>query len=208
MLLPLLGSFLFILFYLLATLFYPGGSQADAQAKGFSWLHNYWCNLLNEYAINRQPNNGRPYALAASFFLSLTLLAFWLVAVRQLAFSKLGKRIVLSSGLIALALLPFLSTTYHDTVINVAASFGLLSMAMIYRAVYTKGWRGLFYFGLFNVVLVAINNYIYHFAGSLYWLPLVQKITFLSFLGLGLLRHHPSLPAAKRRGITFIIFFV
>ena len=45
-----------------------------------------------------------------------------------------------------------------------------------------KGWRGLFYFGLFNVVLVAINNYIYHFAGSLYWLPLVQKITFLSFL--------------------------
>jgi hypothetical protein len=39
----------------------------------------------------------------------------------------------------------------------------------------------LFGFGLFNLGLVVLNNCIYY-GSSLYYLPLVQKITFVSFL--------------------------
>lgn len=35
----------FLLFYVVATFFYPGGSQLDKTASGFSWTQNYWCNL-------------------------------------------------------------------------------------------------------------------------------------------------------------------
>ncbi|HEV7621655.1 MAG TPA: hypothetical protein VGO09_07980, partial [Flavisolibacter sp.] len=49
---PVFGSFAFIILYIIATIYYPGGSQANNVSKGFSWVHNYWCNLLNEKAIN------------------------------------------------------------------------------------------------------------------------------------------------------------
>lgn len=161
--------------------FYPGGSQADARAKGFSWLHNYWCNLLNEKGINGELNRGRPFAQMALLVLSLTLLSFWAVAAHRLPFSQKKKHFVLTSGLASLVLLPFLVSAYHDTVINLSGALGLISMIIIYAGLYKEGWYGLFSFGVFNLALVALNNYIYY-TTSLYYLPLVQKFTFASFL--------------------------
>ena len=77
LLLPIAGAILFLFFYYIATLNYPGGSQTYKHSKGFSWLHNYWCNLLNENAINGQPNAGRTYAMAGMLLLYLSLGWFW-----------------------------------------------------------------------------------------------------------------------------------
>jgi hypothetical protein len=63
LLVPAAGSVVFALMYFIATLLYPGGSQADKAAIGFSWLHNYWCNLMNENGINGEPNRGQMMAL-------------------------------------------------------------------------------------------------------------------------------------------------
>jgi hypothetical protein len=51
LLLPPVGILIFILLYIVAAFFYPGGSEFDTHSDGFSWKHNYWCNLLNELAI-------------------------------------------------------------------------------------------------------------------------------------------------------------
>lgn len=179
--LPLAGSCGFVLLYLTATAFYPGGSQADAHAKGFSWLHNYWCNLLNEKAINGQPNASRPFGYFAMLVLALSLLSFWIISVQGLGFSKTYKTVLIACGVLCLVLLPFLPTAYHDSVINLSASLGLVVMLFIYTALYKKRWQGLFWFGIFNLFLVAVNNYIYY-RTSLFYLPAVQKFTFLCFL--------------------------
>jgi hypothetical protein len=73
---PLFGTIVFVCLYLLAAAYYPGGSQADPNAKGFSWLNNYWCNLLNENAMNGQHNSARPMAVTAMAVLGLTLAGF------------------------------------------------------------------------------------------------------------------------------------
>jgi hypothetical protein len=70
---PLFGSIVFVLLYFAATLLYPGGSQVDIDSKGFSWLHNYWCNLLSVTAINKQHNAARPLAITGMVVLTLTL---------------------------------------------------------------------------------------------------------------------------------------
>lgn len=178
---PLLGAALFLLLYFAAACNYPGGSQADAHAKGFSWRHNYWCNLLNEKALNGEANTGRPFGYAAMLFLVLSLLSFGTIAVRRLGFSKPARILLIACGLLCLLVLPFLPTAYHDSVVNVSASAGLAAMILIYVAHYKRGWQILFWFGVFNLLLVALNNYIYY-RTSLYYLPVVQKFTFLSFL--------------------------
>lgn len=181
MLSPVLGSFAFVVLYVLAAFFYPGGSAVDVRSKGFSWMHNYWCNLMNEKALNGEINAARPFAYAAMLVVAITLWFFWYIASQRLSLSRNRKILVLFSGSLSLVLLPLLPTTLHDAVINVSASLGLVAMFVIYAALYKKAWNVLFSLGVFNVLLVALNNYLYY-GTSLYYLPLVQKITFVSFL--------------------------
>jgi hypothetical protein len=178
-LLPLVGSFLFLVLYAIAAHLYPGGSQADADAKGFSWLHNYWCNLLAEKAINGQANGGQFYGYASLAVLLVTLSVFWAVAATQLKFTGRNKIVLLACGAASMLLLPFLPTTLHDEVINCAAFLGLVAMGLIYARIYKNGWHGLFAFGLCNLLLVGLNNYVYYSPSLLQYLPVVQKITFV-----------------------------
>ncbi|MDQ6609821.1 MAG: hypothetical protein M3Y85_08375 [Bacteroidota bacterium] len=137
--------------------------------------------MLDEKGLNGENNGGRTIGMIGVFVLALSLLSFWILAA-ELLLAKTTRRIAQITGFISMAILPFLSSAYHDTVINVSGFFGLLSMGLIYAGIYKKRWHLLFLFGIFNFLLIAINNYIYHMSGSLYYLPLVQKITFLSCL--------------------------
>ncbi len=101
-LIPLSGSLLFLLLYFIATLYYPGGDQFDKNTKGFSWTQNYWCNLLNENAINGLPNTARPIALTAMAVLCLTLSIFWYLFPVQVGFKKKERLTIQLSGFIAM----------------------------------------------------------------------------------------------------------
>jgi hypothetical protein len=49
-------------------------------------------------------------------------------------------------------------------------------------ALYQLKWSKHFAFGLFNLLLIALNNYLYYILSDLTYLPIVQKLSFLSFL--------------------------
>ena len=74
---PTYSILLFAILFIAASILYPGGSDFDLQAKGFSWLHNYWCNLTATIAKNGMPNPAQPVALTAQFVLCIGLLFFW-----------------------------------------------------------------------------------------------------------------------------------
>jgi hypothetical protein len=178
---PFIGAIIFVILYIAAAMLYPGGSQADTHSKGFSWIHNYWCNLLNEKGLNGEANAARNIAVAAMVVLIASLAGFWAICARLL-FSKRGTRVLLiSAGLLCVATLAFLSTAFHDAVINISGAFGLIAMVICYVGIYKKGWNLLLAFGIFNILLLALNNYLYY-GGHFGPLPLVQKITFFSFL--------------------------
>lgn len=181
MLFPAMGCSAFLFLYLIASLFYPGGSQADVHTKGFSWMHNYWCNLLNEKALNGEANAARPLAYTGMVVLLLAIMGFYLIAAQGLLSSQRTKNILLFCGTISMLLLPFLPTSFHDAVINTSGFFGLIAMTLLFIGLYKKDWYNLFGFGLFNLLLIGLNNYLYY-TDSFYFLPLVQKITFVSFL--------------------------
>lgn len=171
----------FVILYIVATLFYPGGSQHDKTATGFSWLHNYCCNLLNTTAMNGEQNNAKPIAIAALSVLCVSLATFWYQFPRYMGFQKSYRIAVRISGITAMATALFLLTPYHDAVINIAGIAGVIALAGTLVGLYKNSWRGLFLFGLFNLLLVGVNNYLYY-ATNLFYLPVVQKITFACFL--------------------------
>ena len=180
---PIFGTMFFVVLYIVATLLYPGGSQVDKNSIGFSWTNNYWCNLLNENAINGQSNPAKPIAMIGMFVLCFTLAIFWFLFSRHINIGRFTKLTIQVSGTLAMIIAFFLFTNIdHDIVINFASIFGLVATAGTFIGLYKTKWYGLFAFGLLNVLLVVLNNYVYYNKGLIIYLPIIQKISFATFL--------------------------
>lgn len=179
LLIPLLGISLFCLLYIVAASLYPGGSEANQIAKGFSWMHNYWCDLLESRARNGTANPAQPIALAAWLVLSLSLVLFWLFLPRLFGTTTIKHRIIQYAGVISSFLGFFIITKHHDDVITASASFG--AIALITTMLALKEGR---YYELFRLMalcfLIALINYILFatevLSGSL---PVFQKMAFV-----------------------------
>ena len=180
---PVFGTIFFIILYFIAAYLYPGGSQVDKNSSGFSWINNYWCNLLNKDAINGQPNPAKPVAITGMCILCFTLSFFWFVFARLMTVGKLAKFVIPFSGLLAMVVALFLFTGInHDLVTNLASFFGLVATVGTFIGLYQNKWHALFVFGLLNLLLVVLNNYVYYTSGLIIYLPVIQKISFATFL--------------------------
>lgn len=182
LILPLASIIIFACLYIIATTLYPGGSQADNNANGFSWLNNYWCNLLNEYAMNGEPNTARPIAFAGMCVLCISLAAFWILFPLYTGLKTGVRRSIQIFGGGAMGIGFFLFTNLHDMIINLAMLSALIAIIGTFAGLYKLKWKGLIIFGVFNLLLVGVNNILYYGDGLLIYLPVVQKISFISFL--------------------------
>lgn len=181
--LPIVGIIVFVTLYILASLQYPGGSQADPASKGFSWMNNYFCNLLNETAINGKPNLGQPFALASLIILALSLALFWWSFPNYLPLSQFQSKMIRITGVSSMITACLLFTKFnHDLITNTASLFGLIAILTSMWAFYQNKQMAIFIFGLFNLLLVLINNCLYYDPSLIKYLPLVQKISFASVL--------------------------
>ena len=126
---PSIGTGLFAILYFIATLYYPGGSQFDKNSIGFSWNNNYWFNLLNEEAINGQPNTAQPIALTAMLILCIALTSFWLQFPKHTKLDKNYQMTIQVCGTVAMTIGFFLFTEVdHDLIINLSSLFGIFTV--------------------------------------------------------------------------------
>ncbi len=180
---PTIGTILFVCLYFIATFFYPGGSQANKNSIGFSWINNYWCNLLNDTAINGQQNSAQPIALTAMFILCLALIYFWLNFPKYTSIKRSYKLVIQICGTLAMTIGFFLFTKIdHDLITNLSSLLGLIAMSGIFTGLYKNRWRTLLNFGILNILLVIANNILYYNKELILYLPIVQKITFATVL--------------------------
>jgi len=169
--------------YIIATRYYPGGSQADKNSIGYSWVNNYWCNLLYAKGINGKPNAAQPIAMTAMAILCISLSLFWIQFPLFTSLNKRARFTIQASGTLAMIIGFLLFTNFnHDLIINTASFLGLIAMAGTFVGLYKNGWNGLFGFGFVNVVMIILNNVFYHTEGLIVYLPVIQKITFFIFL--------------------------
>jgi hypothetical protein len=177
------GILVFIALYIIASFYYLGGSQVDTTSVGFSWINNYWCNLLDEKSIDGQINGARSIAVIAMVFLCFSLSLFWYLLPMVIYVGRYLKGMIQISGVFSMvcAFLLF-APVNHDFAINLASFLGLIACAGTLVLLLKSGIRRLFIFGILNLVLIALNNYLYYSSDLIIYLPLVQKITFLLFL--------------------------
>jgi hypothetical protein len=180
---PIFGAIFFVVLYLIATLFYPGGSQVNVNSVGFSWVNNYWCNLLNEFAINGQVNPAKPIAITALVVICITLALFWFQFPKYVSFRKTTKLTIQLSGIVSMTIALFLfSGINHDLITYLASGFGLIACVGVFAGLYKMKHYKLFIVGCLNIILVILNNYLYFNKELIVYLPVIQKISFATFL--------------------------
>jgi hypothetical protein len=179
---PVWGILLFLILYIVAAALYPGGSDADKAAKGFSWQHNYWCELMAREAQNGQSNYARPLAITAMFVLAISLIVFWYQVPLLFENRKMDSRVIRYCGIGSMLVMPLLLKGMHDSVINTTAMLGCIAIVVLLLNLYRHRMIRLFYSGLFCLLLCGINNYIYYTGYLLHLLPVIQKFSFFIFL--------------------------
>lgn len=179
LLLPFLAISAFIVLYILAAYFYPGGNDANKSQIGFDILQNYWCDLLGGQAKNGAPNPSRPIAIGAMIILFSGLAVFWYHVPDLFLGNHTSNRIIRWCGVVSMLTATLLFTPYHDPVINIAGAFGVISFVTTFIALYRYQYRKVLTLGIIALLLCFVNYIIYFSGNFIFLLPVFQKIAFL-----------------------------
>lgn len=176
--LPIIGIFLFIVFYVFSTFLYPGGSRIDPNFSGFDWLNNYWCTMFDEIAINGQPNQARPFAILSMITLWISLLIFFFMFSNVFLPNTLWGNAIKISSTISIIFASLLFTKLHDFVTTASSLFGVVSIIGLLVGIVKSNLVHYKITGILCIILLGINNFIYYTEYFINLLPLLQKITF------------------------------
>lgn len=168
--------------YFISTIYYPGGSYYDRTSEGFSWLHNYWCNLLEKTALNGEPNKARIIAILGTQSLCIGVGMFYYLFPDHFEMRKLWQIVTKFVGVLSMLFAAFLYTEYHDTVLNIAGVFGGIAFLGTLIALHRNSSFGLLWLGALGFFMIGVNNYMYYTRIFHDYLPLIQKITLILVL--------------------------
>ena len=179
---PAAGVIAFFVLYAIAALLYPGGSYEDRRAPGFSFVHNYFCDLLHPVALNGFPNPGRSLGLVAMALVVPTLALFFHSVVALYPSQRALRLTTRIAGSISAAATLFLLTPFHDRAVEIGGSFGLIAVFAVLAALPRAKHGLLFLGGVAAMVVSAACFFIWRTGVGLPALAGLQKLAFALFL--------------------------
>ncbi len=197
---PYLGMLVFLLLYVLAALHYPGGSYSHPNAKGFSFWDNYLCDLLDTYTITGVTNGARNWARMALLVLCSSLMYLWFHLPKLFPAKNSNMKLLKFAGIGALVITLFMTAGNHDVVVRIAGLFGVVGMLTLFVELFRAKYYKLFGCGMYCLLILLVNYYIYETEVYLAALPVIQKITFVSFIVWFLLMDFSLYKRLKVRG--------
>ena len=181
--LPIAAVLCFIVLHVVAAWLYPGGTRADPDRRGFSFVQNYWCDLLDTTTYGGRRNPARSVALAATAILCCGLAVLLLAAPALFPLAPRRGWIVRLGGVGCAMVVPWVASRFHDLAINLAGIFGVVSLVATITAVRRDvGGEPLRTIGWCVLALVILNYFVWETGLGLWLLPLVQRLAFAALL--------------------------
>lgn len=175
----LIGIIAGVIFLVMATCYYPGGTYLDELSKGYDWFDNYISNLLGPLAVNGMDNVARPWAVAGVLCLTASFGLFFVkfsngIRIKSAAF-------IIKYGGIVATILGFLTVipTLHDGMVTLSS---VLTLVIFFYITVLVLKSRLIILKLFSILFLAsfyFAAYMYFTRTLLDFMPLVQKIILL-----------------------------
>lgn len=181
----LICAIISVLFLVIATLVYPGGSILDKNSAGFDWSKNFFSNLFLEKALNGTVNSSRIWALTGMIFHSIGYGLFFIHTSRKIPHNH--SRLVLKSvGIVNMLFTFLIATPLHDSMVTVSSTLTMLGLFYITVFILKTKLHWLKFFCIGSLLLFYSTLYLY---GAGHWglLAVMQKVSFICFLFLALI---------------------
>lgn len=176
---PTIGVVAFALLFYYATLLYPGGSYFDHNLTSFSWLQNYWCDLLDDRTITNKNNPAQAIASAAMLVIAISVSIFWIISTHIHANPKQHRLIQLSGSLGIMSMLLLLIDGCHNIGLLLAGVFSLLAFSLVLINTYQQRYMHLFFLACVAIFLSLLSYSLFFSRYYTVALPMIQKLNFL-----------------------------
>src|SRR6476469_9159720 len=175
----LLGIIISISLLLIATFYYPGGSQFDKASIGYDWKNNYISNLFSVKAINGSDNASRFWAIGGMMFLSASFAIFFIEFSKKIP-AKGAAKVIKYFGTGAMLFTFLIATPLHDKMITIASTMTLISVFYITVFVFKSRLQLFKFLCVVCLLVFYCSLYLYYSGTYLKFLPVMQKVTFAS----------------------------
>ncbi len=202
---PIIGLMGFLLFFVIATTKYPGGSVNDMASEGYSHFHNFICDLMSLNLEKGTVNDARPIAIVAHLLLSFSLISFFYILPEIFTVQNTNTRIVRFLGMLTMTIFIFMFTDYHDLVVTITGVLCTISLAPFFFELINYENRRLKALAYLCFSLSMLLFLSYETKIGFYYTPFLQKITFV-FDSIWIV--WISLIVASKRQLEFIPFEV
>lgn len=169
-----------LVFLVIATIIYPGGSILDKNSEGFDWSNNFFSNMFLDTALNGAVNPSRMWAVIGMVFHSLGYGLFFIHTSRKIP-HKHTALVLTSVGYINMLLIFLITTPLHDIMVPVSSTFTMLGL--FYITVFILKTK-MFWLKMFCIVSLFIFYFTLYLYGAGDWglLAVMQKVTFFCFI--------------------------
>ncbi|QSE98986.1 hypothetical protein [Fulvivirga lutea] len=175
---PIVGMILYLIVFSIAATDYPGGSVNHSMADGYSFFHNFLCDVMNPVTQGGKENSARGLAIISHLILSVTMISFFYILPNIFSFQNKNTRMVRSFGVLTMVVFAFMFTKYHDLIVTVTAILGTVALVPFFLELRKYPNKGLKQLAYLCYLLSVIVFFIFVTKIGFYYLPFLQKITF------------------------------
>jgi hypothetical protein len=174
----LIGISISLVLLLIASLVYPGGSLSDKNSVGFDWTKNFISNLFAAKAVNGADNPSRFWADGGMIFLSMSFAIFFIQFSKKIPV-KSAANVIKYFGAAGMFCTFLIVTPMHDIMVAIASTLFLVSLFYITVFVLKSRLHLFKFLCILCLLIFYYTLYLYGF-GHYEWLPIMQKVTFVS----------------------------
>ena len=175
----LIGVILGTVLLVVATMYYPGGTNENLNSDGYDWAGNYISHLLRPQAVNGEENMARPFAILGVLFLTASFGLF---------FINFSKRIQIRSASLVIKYLGIMATIFgfitivpemHDLMVTLSSILTLLIFFYITVIVIKSKLTVMKIISIFFLLTFYFGAFMYFSRFQLEYMPIMQKVIFI-----------------------------
>lgn len=137
------------------------------------------CDITASVATNEIVNAYSLLALTAMSILTVGLAFLFYHLPSWLVIKGMWSILIRWLGILCMFAAMLIFTPLHNVMIGVASILGMLPLVGTFLYLKKRGLLFLYFYGIFSILLLAINNIIYYSEIGKDYLPVIQKVSFL-----------------------------
>lgn len=170
---------LYVVIFVFSAIEYPGGSFNLPHAVGFSWFHNFLCDVMDPVTKGGLINPARTLAVVSHVVLSLTMISFFYILPEVFERRNRNFYLVRYAGMFTMTVFIFMYTSHHDLIVTLTGVLGTVALLPFFIELRDYSNNALKQLAWLCFALSIVVFFIFETKLGFYYLPFLQKIAFV-----------------------------